>query len=61
MVDQRIRSIRDNGDETEWMADAINFGWVGYDKHTDEELIESAELLSIENIPTLEELKNEGI
>lgn len=58
MIDQRITNIRNNSDEIGWMADAMNFGWVGYDKHTDEELLESAELLGIENIPTLEELKS---
>lgn len=58
MIDQRITNIRNNSDEIGWMADVMNFGWVGYDKYTDEELIENAELLGIENIPTLEELKS---
>lgn len=58
MIDCRITNIRNNSDEIGWMADVMNFGWIGYDKHTDEELLVSAEMLGIENIPTLEELKS---
>ena len=57
LIDCRIANIRNNSDEEEWMADVMNFGWVGYDKHSDEELIEQAEMLYLENIPSLEELK----
>ena len=57
LIDCRIANIRNNSDEKEWMADVMNFGWVGYDKHSDEELIEQAEMLYLENIPSLEELK----
>lgn len=57
MINQRIQNIRNNCDEEEWMADVMNFGWVGYDRHSDEELIENAQLLGLENIPTLEELR----
>ena len=56
LIDARIQNIRNNGAEEEWMADAMNFGWIGYDKHTKEELIEEAKMLEIEDVPTLEEL-----
>ena len=56
LIDCRIQNIKNNSDESNWMADVMNFGWVGYDKHTDEELIDAAEMLGIEDIPTLEEL-----
>lgn len=57
MIDKRIENIRNNSLDYEWMADVMNFGWIGYDKHTDRELLEDAEFLEMENIPTLEELK----
>lgn len=50
MIDCRIQNIRNNSDEEEWMADAMNFGWIGYDKHSDEELLEDAELFGWKNI-----------
>lgn len=56
MIDARIQNIRNDGAEEEWMADAMDFGWIGYDNHTDEELIEEAKMLEIEDVPTLEEL-----
>jgi hypothetical protein len=57
LIELRIQNIRNNSMECEWMADVMNFGWIGYDKHTDQELIENAKWLGLENIPTLEELK----
>ena len=57
LIDCRIANIRNNSDEEEWMADVMNFGWVGYDKHSDEELIEQAEMLYLETIPSLEEVR----
>lgn len=59
MIDCRIQNILNNSAEAEWMADVMNFGWIGYDNHTDEELIEQAEILGIGGIPTLEELEAE--
>lgn len=56
MIDRRIQNILNNSDEVNWMADVMNFGWIGYDNHTDEELLESAKHLGIGGIPTLEEL-----
>lgn len=56
LIDARIQNIRNNGAEEEWMADAMNFGWIGYDKHTNEELIYEAKMLDIEDVPTLDEL-----
>lgn len=56
MIDRRIQNILNNSDEVNWMADVMNFGWIGYDKHSNRELLESAKMLGIENIPTLEEL-----
>ena len=57
MIDKRLQYIREDKSADEWMADVMNFGWIGYDNHTDEELLENAEMLGIENIPTLEELQ----
>lgn len=59
IIDRRIQNILNNGDEVEWMADAMNFGWIGYDNHSNEELIEQAEMLDIDGVPTLEELEAE--
>lgn len=56
LIDVRIQNIRNNGAEEEWMADAMNFGWIGYDKHTNEELIGCAQDMDLEDVPTLEEL-----
>lgn len=56
MIDRRIQNILNNSDEVNWMADVMNFGWIGYDNHTDEELLKSAKQLGIGGIPTLEEL-----
>lgn len=61
MIDARIQNIRNNSMEEEWMADVMNFGWIGFDKHSDEELIETAELLGLENVPTLDELVNDSV
>ena len=60
LIDRRIANIRDMSMEEEWMADVMNFGWIGYDKHSDEELLENAESLldgPDDYIPSLEELK----
>lgn len=57
MIDRRIQNIRNNSAETEWMAEVMNVGCIGYDNHSNEELIEQAEMLGINGIPTLEELK----
>ena len=57
MVDCKIQNIRNNSDEESWISDALNFGWQGYDKYSNEELLEEAEnLLGLEDLPTLEEL-----
>ena len=58
LIDCRIANIQNNSREAEWMGDVMNFGWIGYDKYSNEELLESAELLGIAGIPTLEELKS---
>ena len=58
LIDCRIQNIRNNSQEEEWMADVMNFGWVGYDKHTNAELIGDAEALGIEGIPSLDELSS---
>jgi len=59
VVDCRIQNILNNSAEVEWMANAMNFGWIGYDNHSNEELIEQAEMLGIDGVPTLEELEAE--
>lgn len=59
MIDRRIQNILNNSDEVNWMADVMNFGWIGYDNHSNEELIEQAEMLDIDGVPTLEELEAE--
>lgn len=57
MVDCKIQNIRNNSMEEEWIADVLNFGWNGYDKYSNEELLEEAQyLLEMEDLPTLEEL-----
>lgn len=56
MVACRIQNIRNNSDEEQWISDALNFGWNGYDSYSNAELIEEAESLEIDDIPTLEEL-----
>lgn len=48
LIDARIQNIRNNSDEEWWMADVMNFGWIGYIEYTDEELLEDAELLGVE-------------
>jgi hypothetical protein len=57
LIDTRIKNIRDQRMEEEWMADVMNFGWVGYAEHRDKELLEDAEELGLDNTPTLEELQ----
>jgi hypothetical protein len=59
VVDCRIQNILNNSAEVEWMANAMNFGWIGYDNQSNEELIEQAEMLGIDGVPTLEELEAE--
>lgn len=59
MIDRRIQNILNNSDEVNWMADVMNFGWIGYDNQSNEELIEQAEMLGIDGVPTLEELEAE--
>jgi hypothetical protein len=59
MIERRLKYIRQDGTADEWMADVMNFGWIGFDKHTDEELLETAEILGIENPPTLEQLQDQ--
>ena len=59
VVDYRIQNILNNSAEVEWMANAMNFGWIGYDNQSNEELIEQAEMLGIDGVPTLEELEAE--
>ena len=55
MIDCRIQNIRNNSVEEEWMTDIMNFGWVGYDNNTDEELLEDAELFGWECLGLQEE------
>lgn len=50
LIECRIQNIRDMSMEIEWMADVMNFGWVGYDKHTDEELLYDASMLGWTNL-----------
>ena len=57
MVDCKIQNIRNNSMEEEWIADALNFGWQGYETYTNEELLEEAKiLLEMDDLPTLGEL-----
>lgn len=56
IVDMRLQELRNNSCEEEWIADVVNYGWIGLDAYTDEELIEEAKMLEIEDVPTLEEL-----
>ena len=35
MIDARIQNIRNNSMEEEWMADVMNFGWIGFDQLRD--------------------------
>ena len=56
IVDTRLQELRNNSCEEEWIADVVNYGWIGLDAYTDEELIEEAKMLDIEDVPTLEEL-----
>ena len=55
MIDCRIQNILNNSDEVNWMADVMNFGWIGYDKHSNGELIEDAELFGWECLGLQEE------
>ena len=50
LIDCRTANILDRSAEVDWMADVMNFGWVGYDKHSDDELFEDAENLGWENL-----------
>ncbi len=50
LIDCRIANILDTSSEVEWMADVMNFGWIGYDKHSDDELFEDAGNLGWKNI-----------
>ena len=58
LIDCRIQNLLNNGAIEEWVADALNFGWVGYDKHSDEEILQCAEDLELDNLPLLEDLKD---
>lgn len=55
LIDCRIANIRNCSCESEWMADVMNFGWIGYDKHTDDELFEDAGNLGWENLDVQKE------
>lgn len=44
IIDCRIQNIRNNSDEERWIADVMNFGWTGFDKHSDADLLEVAGL-----------------
>ena len=50
LIDCRIANILDRSAEVDWMADVMNFGWIGYDKHSDDELFEDAKNLGWKNI-----------
>lgn len=50
LIDCRLQNIRNNSSEAEWIADVMNFGWIGYDKHTDAEIFEDADNLGWKNI-----------
>jgi len=56
LIELRVQNILNNSGEVRWITDTLTFGWVGYVDHTDAELIEDAQFLELENIPTLEEL-----
>lgn len=57
MIDTRIKRLRAYRDTEQWIADVLNFGWVGYDKYSDQELISEAIELELDNVPTLEEIQ----
>lgn len=50
LIDCRTANILDRSAEVDWMADVMNFGWIGYDKHSDDELFEDADNLGWKNI-----------
>lgn len=55
MIDCRIASILDRSAEVDWMADVMNFGRIGYDKYSDDELFEDAWYLGWENLDVQKE------
>ncbi len=55
LIDCRIANILNTSSEVEWMADVMNFGWIGYDKHSDDELFEDAGYLGWENLDVQKE------
>ena len=55
MIDCRIQNIRNNSDEERWISDVMNFGWTGFDKHSDVDLLEVAELFGWECLGLQEE------
>ncbi len=48
LVECRIQNLRNNSLDGEWMSDAMWFGWIGYDAHTDAELLSDARSLGVE-------------
>ena len=50
LIDCRMANIFNNSDEVDWMADVMNFGCIGYDKHSDAELFTDADNLGWNNI-----------
>jgi hypothetical protein len=57
LIDMRIQNLRADRDTENWVAEVLNFGWVGYDKYSDDELLAEANELQLMYIPTLEEIK----
>lgn len=55
LIDCRLQNIRNCSCEFEWIADVMNFGWIGYDKHSDDELFEDAGNLGWENLDVQKE------
>lgn len=48
LIECRVQNIRNNSAEAEWMADVMGFGWIGYDAHTDADLLSEAKELGVE-------------
>ena len=55
LIDCRMANIFNRSAEVDWMADVMNFGWIGYDKHSDDELFEDAGNLGWENLDVQKE------
>lgn len=50
LIEARIQSLYNSSSTYEWLSDAMFYGWQGYKDHTDDELIDSADMWGWEEL-----------